>query len=57
MSEYSYIQMSEKERETLERAKVQEFGEGQRISVGAYVRLLAEQVLEEGEADSSEETA
>ena len=57
MSEYSYIQMSEEERATLERAKVQEFGEGRRISIGAYVRLLAEEVLEEGEGDSSEETA
>ena len=51
MSEYKYITMSPEEKRILKEAREQRFGEGRRVSLGAFARIMAEQSLE------SEETA
>ena len=49
MSEESYITCTEKEKQILEQAREQRFGEGRRVAIGCFCRLLAEESLESEE--------
>ena len=46
MSTDAYIRTTDEEKQILEKARERRFGEGRRVTLGAFARILAEQSLD-----------
>ena len=46
-----YVRFTSDEKQVLEKARESTYGEGRRVALGTYARILAERALESGEAE------